>query len=97
MDRRENVILLGPPAVSNWLVAARLVGGRVAKPVTHSSTESNTRLGVRPHAQSVQFSFAINTLADRPLADASDDADLGRMQANELRAFYAFLPVALGD
>ena len=46
--------------MDNWLVAARLVGGRVAKPVTHSSTEPNTRLGVRPHARSVQFSIARN-------------------------------------
>lgn len=89
--------------MNNWLVAARLVGGRVAKPVTLSSTESNTRLGVRPHAKTVQFSiarnvqfsFAIDTLADRPLANASDDAGLSRMQANELRAVYIFLPVAL--
>ncbi len=55
VDRRENVILLGPPAVGNWLVAARLVGGRVAKPITHSSAESNTRLGVRPTPKVFSF------------------------------------------
>ncbi len=43
---------------------ARLVAGRCAKPVTHSSTESNTpapSLGEPVHARSRNFSVAIDT------------------------------------
>ena len=57
------VACLNSDRAARPLVAARLVGGRVAKPVTHSSTETNTPTTAseeRPQTQSERFSVDTN-------------------------------------
>ena len=78
--------------MDNWLVAARLVAGRCAKPVTHSYTESNTpapSLGGRPHARSENFSIGKNgnfsVAIDRPAQSFSRQAASAKLARSDSR------------